>query len=435
MVQILPGGSFWQGMGASVGSGLGALAKQKYDENVVEQGLSSLGFNPEEAKNLSRMDPRLLQTVVKERLALPRKEMEAMAYLSPFLGNIQAPQQQFMSGRSAFMPGEGPGDVTGLAIKPEGKPEKTFSFAEQPKQQGLQALQQPIQKAESGLQRLTEQSMTQPERQLTPEMLTYLKHNPQAAKELSSRWAAEDLAMKQMASREKIAQRRIEGAEKRQEAGFKREEQKEWDKEGREYVGDVNRSAEAANEEQAALGLIKDITEKKGEGFRLVNTVVDRLKEGIHVGPIQIPLIDLTFLKTPGAQLIDKAAMSLQRHMKDIYGARVTNMDVQNFMASIPTLSNSRNGRLQLVEMWLAANALKQQRANVAKQIINDYQKDPSNKGHMPPDLQIQVMERMRPYYDGLTQRMKVIAEEATPSYAPSNILSNLASMFGLGGA
>lgn len=94
-VQILPNTGMGKNLGDALGSGiqqaLGMLAQQKLQNMLRTQGapgLEGLGFSPEQAQNVSLLDPMVQREVVKQRVQAPQQQAFAQA-LSGILGEQQ----------------------------------------------------------------------------------------------------------------------------------------------------------------------------------------------------------------------------------------------------------------------------------------------------------------------------------------------------------
>lgn len=100
MAQVIypQGPNFGQSLGQGITSlfeELGQRQRQKAQQQGVSKGLEALGYKPEEAFQLSMLQPEILQQVVKQKLAEPSQQAFAQAILGeqqPLLQGQRPPQ-------------------------------------------------------------------------------------------------------------------------------------------------------------------------------------------------------------------------------------------------------------------------------------------------------------------------------------------------------
>ena len=107
MLTILPPdqgspAAFGSSLGTGLGQGLQMLAQKKLQDALQARkkseslsGLKSLGFDADQAEQLSGLDPFIQREIIKQKLAAPQQQAYAQA-LSSLLGGQemgQAPQQ------------------------------------------------------------------------------------------------------------------------------------------------------------------------------------------------------------------------------------------------------------------------------------------------------------------------------------------------------
>lgn len=132
---------------------------------------------------------------------------------------------------------------------------------------------------------------------------------------------------------------------------------------------------------------------------------LDRMAELSRHGKLDSPLyieflkktgLDIPALTSPDSQEFRKLEVDFLRDAKNIFGARVTNYEAAQFLKSIPSLSQSKEGREKVIKNLKIMNEGKLLRADALKDIIKE------NKGTPPLDLLEQIDDRIAPKIDKL---------------------------------
>jgi len=99
---------------------------------------------------------------------------------------------------------------------------------------------------------------------------------------------------------------------------------------------------------------------------------------------------------SPNTEEFEKLSAEFIRDVKQIFGGRVTNLDLETFLKSIPTLENSDSGKRAIIKNMKLFNRGVEARVKALKDIVQE------NGGKRPYDLQIQVEERVAPILNRL---------------------------------
>ncbi len=110
---------------------------------------------------------------------------------------------------------------------------------------------------------------------------------------------------------------------------------------------------------------------------------------------------DIPALLNPGSEEFNKIAANFVRDAKSIYGSRVSNFEIEQFLKTIPSLSMSPEGRKRVI-----ANLKNIARGHLAynnalKEIIAE------NKGIPPLDLNEKIDDRIEKTLDTLSKKFK----------------------------
>ncbi len=165
-------------------------------------------------------------------------------------------------------------------------------------------------------------------------------------------------------------------------------------KDNKDYTEKVLSGYESYKRDKAVLSQMASIAKKEGS-LPAPMTVSFLNKIGIPLGVLQ----------NPDAEQFDKLSQELMRGISGVYGSRILQSEVQNFMRSIPTLLNSPEGRKRVIDQW---NIL-----NEGKKIYYDAYKDvrKQNPKRLPVDLHEQVIEHAEDKLDLLANEFKNLNE------------------------
>lgn len=329
MAQIVQGPpSLGERIGTGISSGLQQLLNSKLQEIQNQKGASQLqsifGFSPKESQFFSSR-PELLSEYLKRG--------GGMAGAQPQQESVMAPLQELMS----------------------------------PEQSGIQALQQQLGIKPS--QAMPEQAMQQ---QAQPEAEAFQQ---QAGKKPSLRevFAQPTAAEKRDLKKIEIAERKA----KAQEEQFKQKEEREAKK-------------TAFKETKAERKQIIDKAKAAKQNLHDLNRMEELEKEGKLDTPGYVEFLkrsglDIPALLNPGSEEFNKIAANFIRGAKDTFGSRISNFEVEQFLRTLPNLSQSTSGRSRVI-----ANLKYLNRADIE---YNEALKDimAKNKNIPPLDLLEQV--------------------------------------------
>lgn len=374
----------------SLGTGLDILSSHKLNQLqrlARASGLEGLGYNSQQANQLSNVSDVLIQTQMNNRA---RQEAEAMKYslahqnqasyaqaLQQLLGGTQSQesnpspqmsQQQFNQLQQAapdLMLGNGPIKQEVPTQRPQGPPNLS----------GL-TQQQAYQLAQLGLQKKN------------------LERKESLQKELLGK--KEGTRLQIQADKETLPYyNKI----------------LEEDKTAKKTDIDTNRMVHLINKgklpDAAYYKLLKDLEENvsptKGAaagataggaiGFSLGGPPGAALGGliGGGLGAALNPLITLTryaqLKENPDAEEFEKLSNGFISGAKALFGSRITDQDLRAFMATVPQLSNTDSGKKSIIRNIQLLNKAAHVRAEVMKKIIKE------NKGFRPANLPILVEE------------------------------------------
>lgn len=115
--------------------------------------------------------------------------------------------------------------------------------------------------------------------------------------------------------------------------------------------------------EELSISLLEelDATGKVGEGLNNLN-----------INPLEGSLI-IPKLATKEEQLFVKTVNDFTVKAKDSFGARVTNFELDRFMQRLPTLANSKEGRLLIMKQMKIINKINQLEKKAVQEVFDQY--------------------------------------------------------------
>jgi len=356
-MQIIPyGENVWGNIGTSLGELAGAkLAKmvgekrkEKERSEFKEQWKPYLG--EEKARFLSNLEPEERKHVMSNleslmQLQQIQQQPQQQNILASLQGYQQQPQQQ-----EQYNPQQ---EVQSALQQYFSNP--TLGGGQQGLMSALSGFQQPEQQMQQMPQQQQEQGQLTPERAKLISDLFVSPHERREREKL-------ELKKQQIASSEK--------ANAYKETKVERKE--------------ILNEAKSAKENLARLDRMAELSRK------------GKLDSPIYIEFLKKTGLDIPALTSPDSQEFRKLEVDFLRDAKNIFGARVTNYEAAQFLKSIPSLSQSKEGREKVIKNLKIMNEGKLLRADALKDIIKE------NNGTPPLDLLEQIDDRIAPKIDKL---------------------------------
>jgi hypothetical protein len=203
-------------------------------------------------------------------------------------------------------------------------------------------------------------------------------------------------------------------------------------------------AAEKKEIRKEVLPFIKN-TQDKARGAEENDLRLDRMEALIKSGKLNNPQfaslikslgkgifgfgIDLSSLMTPESQQFDKLSNDFLKSIKDIFGARISNLEVENFLKTVPNLSQTNAGKVAVIENLRDFNNAAKIRRDATKELVRKY------GSNLPIDFSDQVEELARPELDRLAMKFKKIADANPAANSPTVGGISKALAAGAGGA
>ncbi len=385
---IEPSGSDWgTSLGSTLGSGLsGAL--QGLAESKLQQiqkqheyksnysGLQALGIP--NAEQLAHLDSASLQQIIKHNLEAPSRQAYAQSLQGLLGGEQQQPQQQ--------------------GIAPQ-----------------AQQTQSPLQNINPAQRQRLEQYLNSPAAQKSgnSEQILKLKkalampfEQPTQPQAIPGQNTQEQLPVIQGGLNERQAtelaklglqKQKMTAADKRHEKQLEHDLKKEALKETKEIRKDLFAKKKSAQDTIEAINRFEEL-EKEGlpsAGWS------DLLK---NAG------LDIPSLLGASGEEYNKVAANFVRNAKAVFGSRLTDTDLNQFLKTVPSLSNSPEGRKRI-------NANLKRVANLDKYAVDAYEdilKD--NKGIPPLDLDLKLDKALDQKREAVYKQFKKDLEKEVPA-------------------
>ncbi len=190
-----------------------------------------------------------------------------------------------------------------------------------------------------------------------------------------------------------------EAQEKRDLEIQKRQDKRQmhWDKETAPVYEDITGKAKVANDSDLRLSRIEELTENGEISSPIFETALNILEEGLPWGM----RLNLNALRSADSIELGKLSKDFLKDAKQFFGARVTEGEIRLFLQTIPDLSQTKEGRLRIINNMRMFNELARSRADVMNNIIEE------NGGERPRGLSSMIEVRMKPKVDDVAKRFK----------------------------
>lgn len=163
---------------------------------------------------------------------------------------------------------------------------------------------------------------------------------------------------------------------------------------------------QASESTSRAFSETKPYRERLEEQFRsakdldpILSQMENLIKRGKLSNPVIAKLADkfgLVGLLNPNSQQFQALSVGFLQNAKNIFGARVTNYDIQTYMDKIPRLAQTDAGKNALIDNFRALGKAAEVRNKVKNKIIKE------NNGIPPMNIEERVEERAAPELDKL---------------------------------
>lgn len=187
-----------------------------------------------------------------------------------------------------------------------------------------------------------------------------------------------------------------------------REQQREINKETLPFYKEMYKAHKAGIDTGKRLDRMEVLNEQGNLSGPLLSSFVHSLKKGIAGYGF-----DLSGLLTADSQEFEKLSTDFLKDIKNIFGARITQMEVQLFMKTVPTLMQSQEGRARVIKNLRNFNEAAEVRYDAMRDIIDE------NGGRRPANLELIIDERTKPIMDRLTEEFKKDVEWQPPAADP----------------
>lgn len=194
------------------------------------------------------------------------------------------------------------------------------------------------------------------------------------------------------------AGRALQAEEKlrQQRARDLRHEEIEERKETKQFREDVNREYRGYHELQARLNAMKELNKKPTAG-----PIKAKIAEYFDI-PIAV-------LSNPNSELFEKFSNDLSRGVSEAYRGRILQSEFKTFMATLPTLMNSKEGRDKIIDTLQLIYEPRKLRYDAYRDIVKE------TGGKIPWDIEERVTDRIAPEMERVSKRLNDIISK-TPS-------------------
>ncbi len=389
------GSELGRALGSGLGAGLGALASRKVEKmrhKEESNRLQSLGFSPQLAHAFPKLPEKTQQEILSSvDWSRINNSHQQQPQQQPQIQQMQQPQQQQRMQQQQQM------QPQGQPAPQQNVPRDLQQMSRPNTQEILRSLsgqgpQQPFAQQEQQFAAARQQS---PQNQLTP--------NQQIGQAAAAQQVAEKEAQAQglfkapvdpLEQQKELADYKQQRKEQHELALYERKRMDEGEKESKEWLKETNKKSRAVKENNARLDRMENLARSGKLDKPGFSAALDTLTHGIFGFGI-----NLKSLQSPESQEFDKLSKDMLSGIQDVFGSRILKTEVDNFLQTIPTLSQSNEGKIAVIENLKLLNEAKLAQDKTAKEIIKE------NGGKVPADLQLQVDDRLDDTLDKIHER------------------------------
>lgn len=158
-------------------------------------------------------------------------------------------------------------------------------------------------------------------------------------------------------------------------------QEREGRKASQKTVHDIVNAEKAAKDNLAALNRIEEL-DRKGNVQGITGNILKR--------------VGLGQFRNADTQELEKLTVSFLGNLKNVFGARPTQFDVQQYLNGLPTTLQSAEGRARVIKNLRAFNEASKLRADALRDILK------ANKNRVPGNLDLLIEEKIGPQLDAL---------------------------------
>lgn len=134
--------------------------------------------------------------------------------------------------------------------------------------------------------------------------------------------------------------------------------------------------------------------------------------------------LDFPALMNPDSEEFIKIANNFMRDAKQYFGGRVSNYEIEQFLKTIPSLSQSPQGRQRVIANLKRFNRTAQEYYKAMRQVVNE------NRGVPPLDLQEKIEDRIDHKLQKISDQFRKDLAKKTPA-AQSKLVAGLQAAAG----
>lgn len=191
------------------------------------------------------------------------------------------------------------------------------------------------------------------------------------------------------------------------------EERKMINKEVFPYFKEIQQKAKGAKESNVRLDRMEELIQSGKLNSPQFSGLLKTLKHGVWgVG------LDLTGTLSPESQEFEKISGDFVKNAKDVFGNRITDTDLKSFLATIPNLSQSNEGKAAVIRNLKLMNRAAEVREKAARDLYRKY------KGKLPLDFESQVEDSAKPDLDAIAAEFKI--GESKPVQGTTSFLADI---------
>lgn len=173
------------------------------------------------------------------------------------------------------------------------------------------------------------------------------------------------------------------------------------DKETKESFDEISKGARGAKDGNVRLDRMIELIKGGNLSWPSAASFLDTIAKGIPI-PLAGNLgLDLHFVESKDTHEFRKLTSDFIKGAKDVFGGRVTNLDLESFMKTIPNVTQSDEGKIAVIRNMRLFNSANLARKKAMDEIIE------LNGGERPRNLSKLIEDRASDQLDALAEEFK----------------------------
>jgi hypothetical protein len=210
------------------------------------------------------------------------------------------------------------------------------------------------------------------------------------------------LEREKMAQKERLEQQKMSATERRES----HKEKVDTDKLYRPYIAKAAEEYKGVRESSHKLDRMEQLVKGGKLSDPKLAAGLQALSEGVSIylpkiGPVTLPGLNFKSILKPDSEEFEKLSNDFIKNAKTIFGSRITDQDLKSFMATVPNMMMTNEGKLRLIKHMRFYNDAIRARHDAMKDILK------KNNDYAPRNFELSIEDAASKKLDQLAREFK----------------------------